>query len=61
MARRLSRVPVAYQIVGTIGLLLLIRALVTWIYGSEFRLFGAFLPRGRAFRISGVAVAQGLE
>ncbi|HEX3612767.1 MAG TPA: ABC transporter permease [Sporichthyaceae bacterium] len=58
MARRLARVPVAYQIVGTIGLLLLIRALVTWIYGSDFRLFGAFLPRGRAFRISGVAVAQ---
>ncbi|HEX3826805.1 MAG TPA: ABC transporter permease [Sporichthyaceae bacterium] len=58
MSRRLSRVPVAYQIVGTIGLLLLIRALVTWIYGSEFRLFGAFLPRGRAFTISGVSVAQ---
>jgi len=58
MARRLSRVPVAYQIVGTIGLLLLVRAVVTWIYGSEFRLFKAFLPRGRAFTISGVAVAK---
>ena len=58
MARRLSRVPVSYQIVGTIGILLFVRALITWIYGSEFRLFKAFLPRDKAFSISGVAVAK---
>ncbi len=56
MARGLSRVPVSYQIVGTIGLLLLIRAMATWIYGSEYRLFDPFLPRERAFEVSGVVV-----
>ncbi len=56
MARGLAKVPVSYQIVGTIGLLLLIRATATWIYGSEYRLFDPFLPRGEAFAISGVSV-----
>ena len=46
MARGLSTVPVSYQIVGTVGLLLLIRALATWIYGPDYRLFSPFITRG---------------
>jgi ABC-type branched-subunit amino acid transport system permease subunit len=58
MARRLARVPVSYQIVATVGILLLVRAIITWIYGSDFRQFKAFLPRDKAFNISGVAVSK---
>jgi ABC-type branched-subunit amino acid transport system permease subunit len=58
IARGLATVPVSYQIVGTVGLLVLIRALATWIYGPDYRLFRPFLPHHRAFTISGVAVAQ---
>ncbi|HEY2834693.1 MAG TPA: ABC transporter permease [Sporichthyaceae bacterium] len=58
LARGLARVPVSYQIVGTVGLLLLIRATATWIYGSDYRLFSSFLPRDTAFTISGVAVTK---
>ncbi len=57
MARGLSKVPVSYQIVGTVGLLLLIRALATWIYGPDYRLFTPFLTRKTAFTVSGVAVS----
>lgn len=57
MARGLSRVPVSYQIVGTVGLLLLIRALATWIYGPDYRLFTPFITRKTAFTVSGVAVS----
>jgi ABC-type branched-subunit amino acid transport system permease subunit len=57
MARGLSRVPVSYQIVGTVGLLLLIRALATWIYGPDYRLFTPFITRETAFTVSGVAVS----
>jgi branched-subunit amino acid ABC-type transport system permease component len=56
MARGLARVPVSYQIVGTVGLLLLIRAAATWIYGPEYKLFDPFLSHRTAFTISGVAV-----
>ncbi len=56
MARGLARVPVSYQIVATIGLLLLIRALVLVIYGAEYKLFAPFLPEGTAFTVSGVKV-----
>jgi len=52
----LARVPVSYQIVGTVGLLLLIRAVATWIYGPEYKLFSPFLSHRRAFTVSGVAV-----
>jgi ABC-type branched-subunit amino acid transport system permease subunit len=58
LARGLARVPVSYQIVGTVGLLLFIRAMCTWIYGSDYRLFKSFLPRDTAFTISGVAVTK---
>ncbi|MGQ0624833.1 MAG: branched-chain amino acid ABC transporter permease [Sporichthyaceae bacterium] len=58
MARGLARVPVSYQIVGTIGLLLLIRAAVTAIYGADFRLFDPFLSQDEAFTVSGVAVTN---
>ncbi|MGQ0467954.1 MAG: branched-chain amino acid ABC transporter permease [Sporichthyaceae bacterium] len=57
MARGLSKVPVSYQIVGTVGLLLLIRALATWIYGPDYRLFTPFITRDTAFTVSGVAVS----
>lgn len=56
MARGLARVPVSYQIVATIGLLLLIRAVVLVIYGAEYKLFAPFLPGSKAFTISGVQV-----
>ncbi|MGQ0629631.1 MAG: branched-chain amino acid ABC transporter permease [Sporichthyaceae bacterium] len=58
MARGLARVPVSYQIVGTIGLLLLIRAAVTAIYGADFRLFDPFLSQDEAFNVSGVSVTN---
>jgi ABC-type branched-subunit amino acid transport system permease subunit len=58
MARGLARVPVSYQIVGTVGLLLLIRALATWIYGPEYKLFEPFLSHRTAFTVSGVAVTE---
>jgi ABC-type branched-subunit amino acid transport system permease subunit len=58
MARGLARVPVSYQIVGTVGLLLLIRAAATWIYGPEYKLFQPFLSHRTAFTVSGVAVTE---
>lgn len=58
VAGRLSRVPVSYQIVATVGLLVLIRAVATWIYGPDYRLFKPFLPHHTAFTLSGVAVTQ---
>ncbi len=58
MARGLARVPVSRQIVGTVGLLLLIRALATWIYGPEYKLFEPFLSHRTAFTVSGVAVTE---
>ena len=58
VARGLSRVPVSYQIVGTIGLLLLIRAACIVRYGAEYKVFKTFLPQDRAFTISGVAVTK---
>lgn len=58
IARGLARVPVSYQIVGTVGLLVLIRAIATWIYGPDYRLFKPFLPHHEAFTVSGVVVTQ---
>ena len=58
VARGLSRVPVSYQIVGTIGLLLLIRAACIVRYGAEYRLFDPFLSQQRAFTIAGVGVTR---
>ena len=58
IARGLATVPVSYQIVGTVGLLVLIRAVATWIYGADYRLFKPFLPHHSAFTLSGVAVTQ---
>ena len=43
VARGLARVPVSYQIVGTIGLLLLIRAACIVRYGAEYKLFDPVL------------------
>ncbi|MBA3745172.1 ABC transporter permease [Sporichthya sp.] len=52
----LAGVSTAYKIVGTIGLLVAIRAGITLAYGEEVRLITPFLPQDRAFTVSGVGV-----
>jgi len=56
LAVALSSVSTAQKIVGTVGLLVSIRAAIALIYGESGRFFKAFLPQGRAFEAAGVTV-----
>lgn len=55
-AAALANVSITYRIVGTIGLLVGIRALCALIWGGSSRDFTSFLPQDEVFTISGVAV-----
>jgi branched-subunit amino acid ABC-type transport system permease component len=56
-AAALSEVAVTYKIVGTIGLLVGIRAVIVLVYGQEARVFEPFLPQGTVFHLQGVSVS----
>lgn len=56
-AAALAEVAVTYKIVGTIGLLVGIRAVIVLIYGQEARVFTPFLPQTTVFKIQGVSVS----
>lgn len=55
LAVALSGVAIAYKIVGTVGLLVAIRALISIAYENNV-LFDPLLPQGRAFTIAEVGV-----
>ncbi|HUR04099.1 MAG TPA: ABC transporter permease, partial [Nonomuraea sp.] len=52
----LAPVSTAYKIVGTVGLLVAIRAGIGLIYGDNTRFFPQFLPEKEAFGLASVAV-----
>ena len=56
VAAALAEVAITYKIVGTIGLLVGIRALIVLIYSEEARVFAPFLPQAKVFSIQGVSV-----
>ncbi|MGH8972853.1 MAG: ABC transporter permease subunit [Acidimicrobiia bacterium] len=56
VAAALAEVAITYKIVGTIGLLVGIRALIVLVYGEEARVFAPFLPQTKVFSIQGVSV-----
>lgn len=56
VAAALAEVAITYKIVGTIGLLVGIRALIVLIYGEEARVFAPFLPQAKVLSIQGVSV-----
>ncbi|HEV7686786.1 MAG TPA: branched-chain amino acid ABC transporter permease, partial [Acidimicrobiia bacterium] len=56
-AAALAEVAVTYKIVGTIGLLVGVRAVIVLIYGEEARVFAPFLPQTTVFSIQGVSVS----
>jgi branched-subunit amino acid ABC-type transport system permease component len=57
VAAALAEVAITYKIVGTIGLLVGIRAVIVLIYGEEARVFAPFLPQTTVFSIQGVSVS----
>ncbi len=56
LAAGLAPVSTAYKIVGTVGLLVFIQALIVLRYTGQGRRFDYFLPQDEAFAISGVGV-----
>jgi ABC-type branched-subunit amino acid transport system permease subunit len=56
LAAGLAPVSTAYKIVGTVGLLVFIQALIVLRYTGQGRRFDYFLPQHKAFAISGVTV-----
>ena len=56
LADRLSQVTTTNKIVGTIGLLLTVRALAIVLFGPEFLPFRPFLPQTPVVTVAGVAV-----
>ncbi|GAA0627809.1 hypothetical protein GCM10009547_34260 [Sporichthya brevicatena] len=56
LAVALAPVAIAYKIVGTVGLLVAIRALLGLVYGDSTRFFPQFLPEDKAFDLASVAV-----
>src|SRR5947209_18235958 len=56
VAAALAEVAITYKIVGTIGLLVGIRALIVLINSEEARVFAPFLPQAKVFSIQGVSV-----
>lgn len=56
LAVALAPVSIAYKIVGTVGLLVAVRALIGLIYGDNTRFFGAFLPQRKAFDLASVTI-----
>jgi ABC-type branched-subunit amino acid transport system permease subunit len=56
LAAGLAPVSTAYKIVGTVGLLVFIQALIVLRYSGQGRRFDYFLPQRKAFSISGVSV-----
>jgi len=55
-AAALANVSTTYRIVGTIALLVGLRALIALIWGGASRDFSSFLPQNEVFTVSGVAV-----
>jgi ABC-type branched-subunit amino acid transport system ATPase component/branched-subunit amino acid ABC-type transport system permease component len=59
-ARRLAKQRVAYKIVGTVGLILLVQGLATLQYGAETIRIKQFLPRATdSFSVGGVNILYG--
>ncbi|GAA0636018.1 hypothetical protein GCM10009547_45290 [Sporichthya brevicatena] len=56
VAVALAPVHISYKIVGTVGILLAIRATAGLIFGEQSRDFEPFLPRDEVFSIGGVSV-----
>ncbi len=56
LAAGLAPVSTAYKIVGTVGLLVFIQALIVLRYTGQGRRFDYFLPQDEAFSLQGVAV-----
>src|SRR5207245_4703607 len=56
-AAALAEVAVTYKIVGTIGLLVGIRAVIVLISGEEARVFAPLLPQSPVFPTPGVSVS----
>ena len=56
LAVGLDGVPTSYKIVATVGLLLAIRSILVFAYGSQSLGFNPFLPQGTAFTVSTVRV-----
>jgi ABC-type branched-subunit amino acid transport system permease subunit len=56
LAAGLAPTTVAYRIIATVALILIVTALYTLKFGAVARTFPTFLPDGVAFRISGVRV-----
>lgn len=56
LAVALALVSTAYKIVGTVGLLLAIRALIALGYTENGLVFKSFLPQGQALSLAGVAI-----
>ena len=53
----LAPVSTAYKIVGTVGLLVAIRALIALGFTENGRVFNTFLPQGEVFALAGVSVS----
>ncbi len=56
LAVALAPVSTAYKIVGTVGLLVAIRALIGILYGDSGKFFSPFLPQERAFDLASVTI-----
>jgi ABC-type branched-subunit amino acid transport system permease subunit len=56
LAVALAPVSIAYKIVGTVGLLVAIRAAIGLVYGDRTRFFPQFLPDGKSFSLAHVAI-----
>lgn len=56
LAVALAPVSTAYKIVGTVGLLVALRAAIALVFGEQGRLFEAFLPQQQAFGVGGVSI-----
>ena len=56
LAVALAPVSTAYKIVGTVGLLVAIRALIGLIYGDSGKFFSPFLPQDKAFDLASVTI-----
>jgi ABC-type branched-subunit amino acid transport system permease subunit len=56
LAAGLAPVSTAYKIVGTVGLLVFIQALIVLRYGGQGRRFDYFFPQNEAFSVEGVGV-----
>jgi ABC-type branched-subunit amino acid transport system permease subunit len=56
LAVALAPVPTAFKIVGTVGVLVALQALITLIFSGQGLVFDTFLPQDKAFTISGTSV-----